>query len=66
MVDTCALMDIGTSQATDRSRRHHTLQFTCLTHPNLLYCGKLSEVVPTFSLNGSRELVRSPRNPKQK
>ena len=66
MVDTCALMDIGTSQATDRSRRHHTLQFTCLTDPNLLYCGKPSEVVPTFSLNGSRELVRSPRNPKPK
>ena len=28
MVDTCALMDIRTSQAIDRSRRHHTLQFT--------------------------------------
>ena len=38
MVDTCALMDIRTSQAMDRSRRHHTL--SCLTDPNLLYCGK--------------------------
>ena len=28
MVDTCALMDNRTSQAIDRSRRHHTLQFT--------------------------------------
>ena len=41
MVDTCALMDIRTSQAIDRSRRHHTLQaHACLTDPNLLYCGK--------------------------
>ena len=28
MVVTCALMDIRTSQAMDRSSRHHTLQFT--------------------------------------
>ena len=28
MVVTCALMDIRTSQAVDRSRRHHTLQLT--------------------------------------
>ena len=28
MVDTCALMDIRTSQAMDRSRRHHTLPLT--------------------------------------
>ena len=32
MVDTCALMDIRTSQAMDRSRRHHTLQFTFMSH----------------------------------
>ena len=48
MVDTCAVMDIRTSQAIDRSRRHHTLQLTFLTDLNLLYCGKPSEVVPSF------------------
>ena len=32
MVDTCALMDIRTSPAIDRSRRHHTLQFTYMSH----------------------------------
>ena len=32
MVGTCALMDIRTSQAIDRSRRHHTLQFTYMSH----------------------------------
>ena len=32
MVDTCALMDIRTSKAIDRSRRHHTLQFTFMSH----------------------------------
>ena len=32
MVDTCALMDIRTSQAIDRSRRHDTLQFTYMCH----------------------------------
>ena len=32
MVDTCALMDIRTSQAIDRSRRHHILQFTFMSH----------------------------------
>ena len=32
MVDTCALMDIRTSQAMDRSRRHHTLQLTFVSH----------------------------------
>ena len=35
MVVTCALMDIRTSQAMDRSRRHDTLQLhSCLTDPN--------------------------------
>ena len=32
MVVACALMDIRTSQAMDRSRRHHTLQFTFMSH----------------------------------
>ena len=32
MVDTCALMDIRTSKAMDRSRRHHTLQLTLMSH----------------------------------
>ena len=32
MVDKCALMDIRTSQAMERSRRHHTLQLTFLSH----------------------------------
>ena len=32
MVDTCALMDIRTSQAMDRSRSHHTLQLTLMSH----------------------------------
>ena len=32
MADTSALMDIRTSQAMDRSRRHHTLQFTFMSH----------------------------------
>ena len=32
MVDTCALMDIRTSQAMDRQRRHHTLQLTFMSH----------------------------------
>ena len=36
MVDTCALMDILTSQAIDRSRRHHTLQFTFMSQRSLL------------------------------
>ena len=36
MVDTCALMDIRTSQAIDRSRRHHTLQFAFMSHRSLL------------------------------
>ena len=36
MVDTCALMDIRTSQAMDRSRRHHTLQFTHMSHRSQL------------------------------
>ena len=35
MVDTCALMDIRTSQAMDRSRRHHTLQLTLKSHRSL-------------------------------
>ena len=50
MVETCALMDIRTSQAMDRSRRHHTLQFHFYVSPILtrLYCGKTSEVVPSF------------------
>ena len=58
MVDTCALMDIRTSQAMDRSRRHHTLQsHSRLTDPNLLYCGKLSEVVPSFPFGSGASLV---------
>ena len=32
MIDTCALVDNRTSQAIDRSRRHHTLQFTYMSH----------------------------------
>ena len=36
MVDTCALMNIRTSQAMDRSRRHHTLQLTFMSHRSLL------------------------------
>ena len=32
MVVTCALMDIRTSQAMDRSRRRHILQFTFMCH----------------------------------
>ena len=36
MVDTCAFMDIRTSQAMERSRRHHTLQFTYMSHRSLL------------------------------
>ena len=35
MVVTCALMDIRTSQTMDRSRRHHTLQFTFMSLPIL-------------------------------
>ena len=35
MVDTCALTDIRTSQAIDRSR-HHTLQFTFMIHRSSL------------------------------
>ena len=59
MVDTCALMDIRTSQAIDRSRRHHTLQFTCLTDPNLLHCGKPSKVVRSFPFGiGAAWLLR--------
>ena len=35
MVVTCALMDIRTSQAMDRSRRHHICSsHSCLTDPN--------------------------------
>ena len=52
LVDTCALVYIRTSQAIDRSRRHDTLQFTCLTDPNLLYCGKPEEMVPSFPFGG--------------
>ena len=50
MVDTCALMDIRTSQAVDRSRRHHTLQFTYMSHRSLTCCSvdNPSEVVPSF------------------
>ena len=60
MVGTCALMDIRTSQAIDRSRRRHTLQsHSCLTDPNLLYCGKPSEVVPSFPFgSGAAWLLR--------
>ena len=36
MVGACALMDIRTSQAIDRSRRHHTLQFTHMSHRSYL------------------------------
>ena len=32
MADTCAVMDTRTPQATDRSRRHRTLQFTYMSH----------------------------------
>ena len=32
IVGTCALMDIRTSEAMDRSTRHHTLQFTFMSH----------------------------------
>ena len=38
MVATCALMDIRTSQAMDGSRRHHTLQFTFMSHRSQLVC----------------------------
>ena len=38
MVVTCALMDIRTSQAMDRSKRHHTLQFTFMSHRSQLVC----------------------------
>ena len=38
MVDTCALVDIRTSQAMDRSRRHHTLQFRILVSSVLTRC----------------------------
>ena len=41
MVVTCALMDIRTSRATDRSRRLHTLQFTFMSpDPNSLVLWK--------------------------
>ena len=37
MIVTCALMDIRTSQAAmDCSRRHHTLQFTFMSHRSKL------------------------------
>ena len=46
-----AFMDIRTSQAIGRSRRHHTCSsHSCLTDLNLLFCGKPSEVVPRFHL----------------
>ena len=49
MVDTCALMDIRTSQATDaQDVITPCSSHSCLTDPNLLYCGKPSEVVPSF------------------
>ena len=35
---TRALMDIRTSQAMDRSRRRHTLQFTFMSHQSQLAC----------------------------
>ena len=38
MVVTCAHMDIRTSQAMDRSRRHHTLQFTFMSHRSYFVC----------------------------
>ena len=38
MVVTCALMDIRASQAMDRSRRHHFLQFTFMSHRSKLVC----------------------------
>ena len=58
MVDTCALMDIRTSQAVDHSRRQGS-SHTCLTDPNLLYCGKPSEVVPSFQFgSGAAWLLR--------
>ena len=36
MVVTCALMDIRTYQAMDRTRRHRTLQFTFMSHQSQL------------------------------
>ena len=47
MVDACAPMDIRTSQAIDRSRRHHTMQFAFMS---LICCivENPSEVVPSF------------------
>ena len=59
-VDTCALMDVRTSQATDRSRHHDTCNsHSCLTDPNLLFRGKPSEVVPSFPFgSGAAWLLR--------
>ena len=44
-------MDIRTSQAMDRSRRHHTVQLVHIHFSPILTrlcCGKPSEVVPSF------------------
>ena len=60
MFVTCALMDIRTSQAMDRSKRHHTLQFPFMSHRSyLVVCGKPSEVVPSFPFgSGASSLLR--------
>ena len=54
MVDTCALKDIRTSQATDRSRRRH--QFT--VDPKLLCCGKTLGGGAQFSIVYSSEMAQ--------
>ena len=60
MVDTCALMDIRTSQAIDRSRRHHTLQFTFISHRSqLVVLWKILGCGAQFSVLGDH----CPRNP---
>ena len=45
---TSALMDLRTSQAMDRSRRHHTFAVPIHVSPILtrVCCGRTSEVVP--------------------
>ena len=60
MVVTCALMDIRTSQAMDRSRRHDTLQFTFVSPILTRLCyGKPSEVVPSSPFcSGASWLLR--------
>ena len=51
MVDTCALMDIRTSQAIDRSDVITPCSsHSCLTAPNLLHCGKPSGSGASFPL----------------